>query len=106
EATLKRATTALRDMATEGAPITFAAVARRADVSTDFLYNTPALRARIDDLRGEPSRRPVPATPTEHESPSNSSAIRALSTQLKKLRRQHRDEIAVFEKRLAAAHGE
>lgn len=106
EATLKRATTALRDMATEGAPITFVAVARRAGVSTDFLYNTPTLRSRINDLRGEPSSKRASDTPTEPETARNSSAVRALSTQLKELRRRHPNEIAVLEKALAAAHGE
>lgn len=51
EDTLKRATTALREMSQAGEPITFVAVARRAGISTDFLYSTPALRARIIELR-------------------------------------------------------
>lgn len=104
EGTLKRATTALRQLAQEGEPITFAAVARRAGVSTDFLYGAATLRARITELRQQPSTsRPLP-TPVEGS--ESTAAVRALSAQLKQQRRRHRDEIQTLESRLAAAHGE
>ena len=106
DTTLKRATTALRDMTKEGESITFVAVARRASVSTDFLYNTPALRSRIVDLRAEPSGRPASATSPKVEDTPTGTATRALSARLKEQRRRHRDEVAALEKALAAAHGE
>lgn len=104
--TLKRATAALSDLSRAGEPITFAAVARRAGVSTDFLYNTPVLRSRINDLRSGSSSKPALRTPPEPDNGSNTSAIRALSSQLKEQRRRHRDEIATLKKALAAAHGD
>ncbi|MGH2687428.1 MAG: hypothetical protein ACRDKW_01270, partial [Actinomycetota bacterium] len=48
----ERAEHALLAMSRAGAAINFAAVARRARVSTDFLYRHPSLRRRIIDLRG------------------------------------------------------
>lgn len=104
EDTLKRATTALRHLAQAGEPITFAAVARKAGVSTDFLYGTATLRAQITELRQQPSTSrpsPVPA-----EGSQSTAAVRALSAQLKQQRRRHREEIQALESRLAAAHGE
>lgn len=50
---MKRASAAVHDMATAGEPITFVSVARRAGVSTDFLYNAPTLRTRISELRAQ-----------------------------------------------------
>ncbi len=101
EETLKRATTAL---AQAGEPITFAAVARKAGVSTDFLYSTATLRARITELRQQPSTSKPSPTPAEGS--ESTAAVRALSTQLKQQRQRHRDEIQVLENRLAAARGE
>lgn len=110
EAAAQRAAAALREMATDGTPITFAAVARRAGVSTDFLYATPELRSRITDLR-TPARGPgIPGDPSAGrpgpEPANTTSAIRALSTQLKQMRRQHREEITALQNSLAATHGE
>lgn len=80
------ATVALRDVANAGEPITFSSVAREAGVSTDFLYNTPTLRSRITGLRGQrPRLRPV--RQRQKMATSNTTAIRALSTQLKEQRR-------------------
>ncbi len=49
--TRARAEAALLALSNAGEPVTFAAVARRATVSTDFLYNQPDLRTKINDLR-------------------------------------------------------
>lgn len=103
--TMKRASTALLEMAKAGEPITFAAVARRAGVSTDFLYGTPTLRSRITELRQQPSA-PSPSPTTIETAESTTAAIRALSAQLKHQRRRHREEIQALQKALAAAHGE
>lgn len=79
--TMKRATTALLTMAKAGERITFAAVGHRAGVSTDILYGTPTLRSQITDLREQPSASsPSPTRSTRAES---TTAIRALSAQLK-----------------------
>lgn len=101
---LRRATKALQQMAQSGEAITFVAVARRAGVSTDFLYANPTLRSKIADMRGP---RPTPgSTQQTADTESTTSAIRALSAQLKEARRRHRTEVDTLEKALAAAHGE
>lgn len=95
---MKCASAALQQMAKAGEAITFVAVARRAGVSTDFLYSTPPLRSKITGDRHPRPRR----SPTA----SSTNAIRALSTQLKEQRRRHRDELEALHNALAAAHGE
>lgn len=101
---LKRATAALQQMAKSGESITFASVARRAEVSTDFLYSNPLLRSKITELRDRRST-PTPAQ-SNTDGASSTSAIRALSSQLKEQRRRHRDELEALQNALAATHGE
>ena len=98
-----KAENALRQLAERGLPITFASVARQAGVSTDFLYRHATLRSKITSMRGRPGQ----AAPVEPEDPSSTSAVvRALSTRIKGLIRQHRGEVAALQQDLAAAHGE
>ncbi|MGC4939322.1 DUF6262 family protein [Kribbella sp. DT2] len=101
---MKRATKALQEMAKAGEAITFVAVARRAEVSTDFLYSTPTLRSKILELRG--GRHAPTSAPPQDDGTSSTSAIRALSTQLKEQRHRHRHELEALQRALAAAHGE
>lgn len=101
---LDRATAALSNLSRAGERITFAAVARRAGVSTDFLYNTPALRSRINELRTPHAQSA--SNPSEANTSTNTAAIRALSSQLKEQRRRHRDEVTALQKALAVAHGD
>lgn len=100
----RRATAALSDLAKAGESITFAAVARRAGVSTDFLYTTPTLRSKITELRG--TRPAADSSRSTADGESSTSAIRALSAQLKEERRRHREEVAALQAALAAVHGE
>ena len=73
--------TALADSSAAGAAISFASVAREANVSTDFLYRQPQLRQRIQQMRttnGHQARRhrrrrqhaadahPHPSAPSPH----------------------------------------
>lgn len=101
---VERATTALNQLSAARKAITFASVAREAGVSTDFLYRQPQLRQRIQQLRT--------TTGTERsvlpdEAPSSGSApVRALSAQIKELRRRHHQEVTELKNALAAAHGE
>jgi hypothetical protein len=102
----ERATTALAGLSAAGATISFASVAREADVSTDFLYRQPELRQRIQQMRTTNGRRVDTAT-TDDKTPATASApVRALSAQLKELRRRHRDEITALQQALAVAQGE
>ena len=105
--TRARADAALLALSNAGEPVTFAAVARRAKVSTDFLYNQPDLRTKINDLRTRRShRRTSPEQMTEPGQQSASSAVRALSSQLKELKRRHAKEVGELRTALAVAHGE
>ena len=104
DSTHAKAETALRELAERGQPISFASVARQAGVSTDFLYRQPTLRAKISSLRSRPG---IYAAPAEVDDASSTSAVvRALSTRIKDLTRQHREEVAALQRGLAAAHGE
>ena len=99
-----KADKALRELAERGQPISFASVARQAEVSTDFLYGQPTLRAKISSLRSRPKS---PMAPVEmDDTSSTSSVVRALSTRIKDLTRRHREEVATLQRDLAAAHGE
>ena len=101
---LQRATDALAALSASGAAITFASVARKAGISTDFLYRQPQLRQRIHELRkGTPSQLPSIAP---EDSDSASGAVRALSAQIKELRRRHHEETASLRTALAVAQGE
>ena len=73
-------------------------------MSTDFLYNIPTLRSKITELRG--GRAAPASSQPKTDGASSTSAIRALSTQLKEQRRRHRDELEALQNALAAAHGE
>lgn len=102
-----RADAALQALSTAGEPITFAAVARRANVSTDFLYNQPDLRTKIDELRAQRPRRTAAGQRSEPAQPNSASAaVRALSSQLKDLKRRHAHEVGELRKALAVAQGE
>jgi hypothetical protein len=102
-----RAVRALTAMSRDGEAVTFVAVARRAAVSTDFLYRHTTLRVRVADLRRASSARAAEHAPAPEEGASGtSSAVRSLAAQLKELRARHREEVAGLQKALAAAHGE
>lgn len=101
-----RATDALRELSSAGEPITFASVARRAGLSTDFLYKQGDLRQKIEDLRTATGPSLVHRTTTPADELTTSSAVRALSTQLKEIRSRHHAEMLELRQALAAAHGE
>lgn len=102
-----RAVRALTAMSRSGEAVTFVAVARKAAVSTDFLYRHATLRLRVADLRRASSGRATKHVPASEAAVSDtSSAVRSLAVQLKELRGRHREEVAGLQKALAAAHGE
>ena len=100
----ERATIALARLSTGGAAISFASVAREADVSTDFLYRQPELRQRIQQMRTSNGRHAN--TVADDTTQAASAPVRALSAQLKEHRRRHREEVDELKKALAVAHGE
>ncbi|MDH6710644.1 Arc/MetJ-type ribon-helix-helix transcriptional regulator [Kitasatospora sp. MAA19] len=101
----KRARAALSQLTKAGEPVAFTAVARKAAVSTDFLYKHPELLLLIERHRTKgghiPGTRPVEAKP-----PSASAAVRALSARLSQRQQAHREEIARLRKALQIAQGE
>lgn len=96
---IARATTALSEMASEGAEISFQQVARRARVSRQWLYSQPALRAQIEDLRERP-RRGVPARERSSEA-SLHQRLRTLVDENRALRDENRE----LKHELAIAYG-
>ncbi|WP_405361116.1 DUF6262 family protein [Kitasatospora sp. NBC_00085] len=93
---------AIRTLVKRGEPITFQAVQREANVSHAFLYNHPDLRGRIERLRAQVRPLPAPATPADEES----TLVLALTSQITRLKKQHRQEIQALRDALEQAHGE
>jgi hypothetical protein len=101
----KRARAALSQLAKSGDPVSFTAVARKAAVSTDFLYKHPELRTLIERHRTKGGH--VPGTrPAEAEPSSTSAAVRALSARLAQQQQVHHEEVAKLREALAVAQGE
>jgi hypothetical protein len=105
EQSLQRASNALTALSAAGTPITFASVARKAGISTDFLYRQPTLRSKIQQMRSQP-HTPNTAPADETAATSQSAPVRALSTQLKELRRRYHTDTATLRQALAIAQGE
>ena len=100
-----RAETGIRDLIRRNEPITFRGLAKTSGVSLDFLYRTPDIRRRVEQLRAQ--QHPTPPTTNQRPDPDQpSSAIRTLTAQLAELKRRHRDEVGALERALEAAHGE
>lgn len=89
----RKAESALREMSIQRLPITFASVARRAGVSTDFLYRHPVLRSKITSMRSSTIGMPEPR-PAAEAANSTSAAVRALSARVKEMTSRHRAEVA------------
>lgn len=113
-ATAARADAGLREMLRTGQPITFRGLARHAGVSLDFLYSSPSLRQRIQQLRDQQRTQPSGTAP-HHDTGSSrasvgpettSSVVATLTAQLTDLKRRHREEITQLHRELEAAHGE
>lgn len=102
----ERAATALARLSAGGAAISFASVAREANVSTDFLYRQPQFRERIQQMRTTNGHQVDAVTADNNAPPIGSAPVRALSAQLKELRRRHRNEITALQQALAVAQGE
>lgn len=110
EAKIAAAEAAIRTLRKRGEPITFQAVGREAVVSHTFLYGNADLRRRIEHLRRQ-HRRPAqsPAPPgggPADENSQTSTLVAALSAELARLRKAHRDEVTALRAALERAHGE
>nr|WTB28314.1 DUF6262 family protein [Streptomyces sp. NBC_00830]WTB35767.1 DUF6262 family protein [Streptomyces sp. NBC_00830] len=103
EEKIKAAEAAIRRLVKRGDPVTFQAVQREAGVSQNFLYKNAELRARIEHQRRthRPAPRPVP-TPADAEN----NIVAALTAEVARLKKQHRQEVTELRKALEEAHGE
>ncbi|MFF3848620.1 DUF6262 family protein [Streptomyces sp. NPDC002328] len=93
---------AIRTLVKRSEPITFQAVQREAGVSHAFLYNHPDLRGRIERLRAQARPAPTPAAPADEQS----TLVLALTSQITRLKKQHREEVQALRDALEQAHGE
>jgi hypothetical protein len=97
ELTRAKAIQALRELDRAGMPVTFAAVANRADISRSWLYNQPDLQAEIRRLREATRQAPGPPVPA-HQRATDASLLarlhaahennRKLAEENQRLRRQ------------------
>jgi Family of unknown function (DUF6262) len=99
-----RAEAGLQQMTRRGDQITFRGLAQAAGVSLDFLYRTPDIRRRVEQLRAQPQATPpTPAVPAGADQPS--SVVRTFTAQLSEPKRRHRDQVNALKQALEAAHG-
>ena len=98
----ERARHALVELDQRGETITFVRVAAHANVSRQFLYGHPNLRAEIERLRNK-SQPAAAGLPTRERASDDSNRVRlrAALDEHKRLR----DEIAALREQLAHAHG-
>jgi hypothetical protein len=102
EAKAEAASQAIRRLVRRGEPVTFQAVQREAGVSHAFLYGHPDLRARIEHLRTQ--ARPHKTPPAAGD--GDNTLVLALTSQITRLKKQHRDETQALRAALEQAHGE
>jgi len=93
---------AIRTLVKRGEPITFQAIQREASVSHAFLYNHPDLRGRIERLRAQARSVPAPMPPADEQS----TLVLALTGQITRLKKRHREEVQALRDSLEQAHGE
>lgn len=96
---VQRAERALRDLDSEGAAISFQAVAHCAGVSRQWLYTQPALRAEIERLRDRAPARadgvPTRQRATEASLRQRLDTLRAENQRLREENRQIKAELAI-----------
>jgi hypothetical protein len=98
----QRVHSALRELDSQAAAVTFAAVAERARVSRAFLYKHPELRSQIEALRAADAA--APARVPVRQRASDASLRARLRAALDEGQRR-REEIARLREELALAHG-
>ena len=93
---------ALREFDRQGAEITFASAAQRAQVSRAFLYQHAELRAEIEALRTAQASAPA-SLPTRQ--PASDASLRVRLRAALDEGQRRREEIARLREELALAHG-
>jgi Family of unknown function (DUF6262) len=100
---IKRAQDAPRDLDREGAQVSFQAVARRAEVSRQWLYTQPELRSQIERLR---DRRPSQSDGVPGRQRASEASLRQRVEALRAENRRLREENASLKDELAIAYGQ
>ena len=100
---VERAERALRDLAGESAAITFQSVARRAEVSRQWLYTQPALREQIEQLR---DRAPASTSTVPARQRATEASLRQRLETLRAENQRLREENAGLNAELAIAYGQ
>jgi hypothetical protein len=101
--TVERAERALSELDTEGAQISFQAVARRAGVSRQWLYTQPALRREIERLRDRPPAE-VGGIPARQR--ATEASLRQRFETLRAENQRLREENSALKAELAIAYGQ
>src|SRR3954452_22032296 len=98
-----RAQRALRELDSEGATVSFQAVARRAGVSRQWLYTQPALRAAIEQLR---DRAPTQSDGIPAAQRATEASLRQRVATLRAENQRLREENHSLKTELAIAYGQ
>jgi hypothetical protein len=98
----QRVHSALRDLDSQAAAVTFAAVAERARVSRAFLYQHAELRSQIEALRSAQADTPAHVPVRQRAS---DACLRARLRAALEVGQRQREEIARLREELALAHG-
>jgi hypothetical protein len=95
-----RVTAVLDELERTGAACSYLGVASAAHVSRNWLYTTPALRARVDDLRGRPA--PPGRDPSAASDGSKEALLRLAREEVRRLTAENQQ----LRKQIAALLGE
>ena len=102
QSALDRARAALRAAHQSGMPVTFQSIAARADVSRQWLYKNPELRAEVERLRAvQTGPQPLPAVQR-----ASDASLRQRNLTLLEENKRLRSENQELKQELAALLGE
>lgn len=94
----KAATAALDRLVTQGAPITVAAVAREAGVSSRYITTHPTIGPRVRALRGATKR--IDASPEPQA--GDTSIVAVLRARQREVEQRHREEVRGLREQITA----
>ena len=91
QAALERTERALQSLLAQQQPINFRAVARAAGVSTAWLYQQPALKLRLQQLRAGNTLSVSPASKARVSDNSKTAMIATLRQRIEKLQKENEE---------------
>jgi hypothetical protein len=102
QAALERTERAIQSLLVQGQPVNFSTVARAASVSTAWLYQQTALKARIQQLRSGTALPMPPAGKVRASDDSRATIIATLRQRVEQLEKENRE----LRKQLEVVYGE